>query len=73
LTQGDRCQYPDPRLEAGEILGHVVGIWRNGRYLPIYGRPQMWLGWIIAWSMRWKTIMRRARRTDWRQMPEDAA
>src|SRR5207244_2026316 len=45
LTQGDRCSYPDPAVEAARILGQVIGVWRNGRYRPVGHWPQRWVGW----------------------------
>jgi signal peptidase I len=68
LTQGDRCSYSDPPLEADRILGQVVGVWRNGRYRPVGDWRQRWLGWLIAESLRLKTGLRSMLR-----QPNDAA
>lgn len=40
LTKGDACRYPDPIISQDQILGKMVGIERNGRYIDLssFGR-----------------------------------
>jgi hypothetical protein len=72
LTQGDRCPYLDPPLEAGQILGRVAGVWRNGRYRAVGGWRQRWLGWIIAQGQNVKTRLHRVERIRLQRKPDDA-
>src|SRR5262249_32931142 len=58
LTQGDRCSYSDPPLEADGIMGQVIGVWRNGLYRPVGNWPQRWLGRLIAASSQLRTGLR---------------
>jgi len=73
LTQGDRCPYPDRPLEAGEILGRVVGVWRNGRYRAVGGWRQRWLGWIIAQGLQVKTRLHQGKWIRGLRKPDDAS
>lgn len=42
VTQGDKSRRPDSPVEENEIIGRVVGVVREGRYLLVDCRQQKW-------------------------------
>jgi signal peptidase I len=59
ITQGDRSKRPDPPVEEGEIIGHVVGVKRGGRGLTVYFRQQKWYRKLVDINLHIKIHIRR--------------
>jgi len=55
LTKGDGVPSPDrPPVEEEQLVGRVVGLDRDGRYVALDRPKWRWLGWIIASGALWR-------------------
>ncbi len=69
ITKGDNAAHFDPPLHAGEVIGRVLAIEREGRRMPLDTTAWRIVGWLIAAStLAWTQLYgwgRRLKRRFW--------